>query len=79
MEKLVEKIKTGGFEKYRNQIDEKIKIKNILEIKVKNYQKKLSTRRLERKNSTKKITNKETGHDIYLTYIDVLKIFYLIE
>ncbi len=73
MENLISEIKTKGFDKYKTQIDDREKIKKILEVRVENYQKIVNLRRSEKKYCGEKNTRVECDSELYKKYTEVNK------
>jgi hypothetical protein len=71
LENLISEIKTKGFDKFKTQIDEKEKLKKILEVRVENYQKILNLKKSEKKYCGEKNTRVECDSDLYKKYTEV--------
>lgn len=75
LEKLINEIKTKGFDKYKNLIDEKLRIKKIIEIRVENVQKLLNMKRSEKKNYGQNNTKIESDSELNKKFAEVKFIF----
>lgn len=71
LEKLISEIKSKGFDKYKNLIDEKMQMRKILEVRVENFQKFLNMRNSEKKNYGQKNSKIENDSELYKKLAEV--------
>jgi hypothetical protein len=55
LEALINEIKTRGFQKYKNEIDSKVRVRNQLQLSVENLQKKVNFINSQKKHFDRKI------------------------
>ena len=75
LEKLINEIKSKGFDKYKNLIDEKMHIKKILEVRAENYQKLLNMRSAEKKNHGQNNSKIENDSELYKKLSEVIQFY----
>jgi len=73
LEKLINEIKSKGFDKFKGLIDEKMQMKKILEVRVENYQKLLNMKNAEKKNYGQNNSKIETDSDLFKKLAEVNK------
>ncbi len=72
LEKLINEIKSKGFDKYKNLIDEKMQIKKILEVRVENYQKLNNMKNAEKKSFGQKNSKIENDSELFKKLAEVI-------
>ncbi len=71
MEKLIDEIKSNGFDKYKNLIDDNNQMKKIMEVRVENYQKLLNMRNAEKKNHGQNNSKIESDSELFKKLAEV--------
>lgn len=71
MEKLINEIKSKGFDKYKNFIDEKMQMRKILEVRIENFQKLLNMKNAEKKNYGQNNSKIENDSELFKKLAEV--------